>query len=157
MTAIRSEVRRWLADHLPPLVIVTLALWAPPVVFTVLVDLRMVDGVGSGYPSLRDPALLLSGLQVALMGAALPCLRYSQARGWQLLAGACGVWMAHAAWVLQARLRLLGLRDLVSKETLITMAAMTIAIVILHETRQRFSRARTMHRLGSELTEPDRT
>ena len=137
----RERAREWLADHLVAIVIVLLALWAPPVIFTVLVDLKLVDAAGSGYPTLRDPGLLLALLQIALMIAALPLLSWRQARGWQLLAGACGVWLAHAAWTIQGRVRLVGVRDLATRETMMTIVALMIACLVLNEVRARYLRA----------------
>jgi hypothetical protein len=141
MSAMREGGRDWIADHLPAIAIVLLALWAPPVIFTVLVDLKVVEGAGSGYPTLRDPSLLLGVLQMVLMAAALPMLRFQQARGWQLLAGAWGAWLAHAAWAILGRLRLIGMRDLASRETVIAIIALGIAGIALIEVRNRFTRA----------------
>jgi len=139
--SIRDNVRNWLADHLAAIVIVLLALWAPPIIFTVLVDLKLVEGAGSGYPALRDPGLVLSVLQIALMTAAALMLILRRASAWPLLAGALAVWFAHAAWVIQGRLRLLGLHDLRSKETLITVTALAIASVVILEVRDRVTRS----------------
>lgn len=136
----RDHAREWLADHLAAIVIVLLALWAPPIVFAVLVNVKFVDA-GSGYPTLRDPALLLGLFQIALMAAALPLLSLRQARGWQVLAGAVGVWLAHAVWTIQGRLRLIGVRDLASRETVITIVALGIAAFVLLEVRSRYRRA----------------
>ena len=68
MSAMRKGARDWIADHLPAIVIVLLALWAPSIIFAVLVDLKIADGAGSGYPTLRDPSLLL-GLYIAATAA----------------------------------------------------------------------------------------
>jgi hypothetical protein len=136
----RGLLRQWLAEHVPAIVITLLVLWAPPTVFTVLVDLKFVDGAGSGYPTLRDPALLLTLLQIALMVAALPLVAWHQPRGWQLLNSAAGVWLAYAVWVIQGRLRLIGLRALISPETLITMTALGLAAIVLFELRTRYVR-----------------
>lgn len=136
----RALLRQWLAAHMPAIVITLLVLWAPPAVFAVLVDLKFVEGAGSGYPTLRDPALLLTLLQLVLMVAALPLMAWHQAHGWQLLNVAAGVWLAHAAWVIQGRLRLIGLRDLMSQETLITIAALGLVAMVLFELRTRYVR-----------------
>jgi hypothetical protein len=140
MSALRKGVRNWIADHLPAMVIVLLALWAPSIIFTVLVDLKIADGAGSGYPTLRDPSLLLGVLQITLMAAALPMLAFQRARGWQVLAGAWGVWLAHAAWTILGRLRLIGRSDLASRETLVTIVALGLAAIALFEVRNRFTR-----------------
>lgn len=137
----RARAREWLADHVPASVWIMFAVWAPPIVFTVLVDLKLVAGAGSGYPSLRDPALLLSVVQILLMAAALPLMHLRRrSRAWQLLCGALGIWALHAAWTILGRLRLVGRSDLVSRETLMTLAALAAAAYVLFEVRDRFTR-----------------
>ena len=141
MSAVRERARDWLADHVPALVWITFALWAPPIVFTVLVDLQLVGGAGSGYPSLRDPGLLLGILQIALMAAVLPLIyRRRRSRAWQLLCGSLIGWAAHAAWTIQGRLRLIGKSDLLSRETLVTLVALAVAAYVVFEVRDRFTR-----------------
>ena len=140
--AIRRRVRGWLADQLQALVWILLALWAPPIVFTILVDLKLAGGAGSGYPSLDDPALLLSILQNVEMTAALHAMRgRRRARAWQLLCGSLGVWAVFAAWTIQSRLRLIGRHDLWSRETLVTVGALAVAAYVLFEVRDRESGA----------------
>jgi len=140
----RDRARDWLADHLHALIWILLALWAPSIIFTVLVDLKLVGGAGSGYPTLRDPALLLSLMQITLMLAALPLIyRRRRSRAWQLLCGALGVWLMHGAWTILGRLRLLGRSDLASRETLMTLGALAAAAAVLFEVRDRFTRPAT--------------
>lgn len=134
-----ANARDWFADHLHALVWILLALWAPPVIFAVLVDLQLVGGAGTGYPTLRDPGLLLGLLQIAAMAAALPLIhRQRRLRAWQLLCAALGLWAVHAAWTILGRVRLVGLSDLVSRETLVTLAAWSIASIVVCEVRRRF-------------------
>ena len=134
-----AKARDWLADHLHALLWILLALWAPPVVFTVLVDLQLVGGAGAGYPTLRDPGLLLGLLQIAAMAVALPLMRGQRRfRAWQLLCAALGLWTVHAAWTILGRVRLVGPSDLMSRETLVTLAALSIASIVVGEVRQRF-------------------
>ena len=135
----RDRVREWLADHLMAIAIVLLVLWAPPIIFNVLVDLKVVDGAGSGYPTLRDPGLLISILQITLIAASLPSLPSRRKRGWNLLGGAMAMWFAYAAWTLQWRLRLSGVRDLASSETLLMLGAIAIASIVLIEVKSRFA------------------
>src|SRR4026209_444831 len=59
-----TRAQEWLADHVAAMVWILLALWTPPIAFTVLVDLELMAGAGSGYLSLRDPGLLLSIMQI---------------------------------------------------------------------------------------------
>ena len=40
----REQLRDWLADHLPALQWVLLALWLPPAAMTVGVDLKLIEG-----------------------------------------------------------------------------------------------------------------
>jgi len=150
MNATRSlheRARDWLADQLQPMVWITLALWAPPIVFTVLVDLGFAGGAGSGYPSLRDPSLLLSIMQLLLMAAALPLMRMRRRSfAWQLLCGALGTWAVHAAWTILGRLRLIGRSDLLSRETLLTLASLAVAAYVLFEVRDRYTRTAVIAR-----------
>jgi hypothetical protein len=137
-----TRAQEWLADHVAAMVWILLALWTPPIAFTVLVDLELMAGAGSGYLSLRDPGLLLSIMQIVLMAAALPLLRGRHvARARPLLLAALGVWFAHSAWTLQVRLRLIGRADLVSPETLVTFAALAAASGVMFAVRDRRSRA----------------
>ena len=139
--SMRESVREWLADHLHTFVWILLALWTPPVIFTVLVDLKLVESPGSGYLALRDPSLLLSVMLLVLLAAALPMMRLRRARAWQLLCGSLGVWWAHAAWTVLGRVRLAGPSDLMSRETLIALAALALASYVVLEVRSRFTRA----------------
>lgn len=139
--SMRESAREWLAGELGAFVWILLALWAPPVIFTVLVDVKLVGSAGSGYLPLRDPGLLLSIMMLMLMAAALPMMRLRRARAWQLLCGSLGLWWAHAAWTIQGRLRLIGTSDLVSRETLVTLAALAVASCVVFEVRGRFARA----------------
>jgi hypothetical protein len=132
-----NAARDWLGDHLHAFVWILLALWTPPVVFSVMVDVHLAGGAGGGYPTLRDPGLLLDIMQIVLMAASLPLMRRHHMRAWRLLSGALGVWFVHAAWVIQGRLRLIGRRDLLSRETLIALAALAVASIVLMAVRDR--------------------
>ena len=149
VTAVRAQ--QWLADHVAAMVWILLALWVPPIAFTVLVDLKLMAAEGSGYLSLRDPGLLLSIMQVLLMAAALPMMRWRPGRARPLLLAALGVWFAHSAWTVQVRLRLIGRGDLLSPETLVTFAALAAASGVMFALRDRRQRAEP--RL-SETTNP---
>jgi hypothetical protein len=120
----------WLADHLGALVWIVLALWTPPVAFSIMVDLHLAGGVGSGYPGLHDPGLLLDVMQIVLMASALPLLHRDRALAWRLLCGALGVWFLHDAWSIQAQLRLIGRHALLSHEMLLAAAPAVAALVL---------------------------
>ena len=137
--ALRAQ--QWLADHVAAMVWILLALWVPPIAFTVLVDLKLMPAEASGYLSLRDPGLLLGIMQVLLMAAALPMMRWRPSRARPLLLAALGAWFAHAAWTLQVRLRLMGRADLLSPETLVTFAALAAASGVMFAVRDRRRRA----------------
>jgi hypothetical protein len=119
-----TRAQEWLADHVAAMVWILLALWTPPIAFTVLVDLELMAAAGSGYLSLRDPGLLRH-----------------VARARPLLLAALGVWFTHAAWTLQVRLRLIGRADLLSPETLVTFAALAAASGVMFAVRDRRRRA----------------
>ena len=44
-----TRAQEWLADHVAAMVWILLALWTPPIAFTVLVDLKLMAAAGSGY------------------------------------------------------------------------------------------------------------
>ena len=131
---------RWLATHLSWLIWVLLALWVPPLLFTIAIDLGVIAAPASGYPALTDPALIASSLQIALMAAALPGLRAGAARSWMLLAAALGAWSAHAAWMIVGRVRLAGARTLTAPETLLSIGGLAAAAGVLIAVRRSFRR-----------------
>jgi hypothetical protein len=150
-----TRAQAWLADHVAAMVWILLALWTPPIVFTVLVDLKLMAGAGSGYLSLRDPGLLLSIMQIVLLAAALPLLRgRNVARARPLLLAALGVWFAHSAWTLQVRLRLIGRADLLSPETLVMFAALAAASGVMFALRDRRRMADTSTRIATTNPPP---
>jgi hypothetical protein len=132
----RDAVSRWLATHTAALVWVLVALWAPPIVITVLIDVHLVRGASTGYPGLLDPGLLISIAQVVVMALALSSWRTSRLRAWHLLRAALGLWLLYTAWTLQWRLRLLGSSDLISKETLLTVTALAMATAVIVAIRE---------------------
>jgi len=126
----------WLATHLSWFVWVLLAIWAPPLLFTIAIDLRLIAAPGSGYPALTDPALVTSSLQIALMAAALPGMRARKPHSWMLLAAALGAWCAYVVWMIQGRVRLAGLRTLWSPETLLSIGGLVAAAIVLLAVRR---------------------
>jgi hypothetical protein len=131
-----DAVSVWLATHLSWFVWALLAIWAPPLLFTIAIDLGLIAAPGSGYPALTDPALLTSCLQIALMAAALPGLSARRPRSWMFLAAALGAWCAHASWLIQGRVRLTGVRTLLSPETLLSIAGIAAAASVLLAVRR---------------------
>jgi hypothetical protein len=85
----------WLASHLSWIVWALIALWAPAVLYAIAIELRLIAAPGSGYPTLRDPALITSVLQLALMASAVAGLSEQRARSWRLLTAAYVMWIAH--------------------------------------------------------------
>ncbi|MBY0493537.1 MAG: hypothetical protein K2Y23_04930 [Cyanobacteria bacterium] len=149
---LRAQI--WVADHVAAMVWILLVLWAPPIVFTVLVDLKLANAAGSGYLSLRDPGLLLSIMQILLMAAALPMMRPHPGRARPLLLAALAVWFAHSAWTLQIRLRLIGRADLVSSETLVTFAALAAATGVVLAVRDRRQQLETPTAIATTAPPP---
>ena len=120
---------------------ILLALWAPPVIFTVLVDLKLV-----GEPRFRLSVVARSG----------PAAQHHAARpdGGGAADDAVAprprvAAVVRIAWRLvdarrvddSGRLRLIGASDLVSRETLVTLAALAVASYVVFEVRGRFTRA----------------
>ena len=129
----------WLAAHLPWLVWMLLVIWAPPVLYTLAIDLHWIEAPASGYPTLTDPALLASTLQIGLMLAALPGMAARRPRSWNLLAAAVLAWLAHFSWTTISRFRLDGARGLQTLDTLWPLAGVIAAVTVLSVVRPYFS------------------
>lgn len=147
-------VSSWLVTYLPWFNWVLLAMWAPSVLFTIAIDLDAIEAPASGYPPLTDPALVTSALQMALMAAALPGMRAQQPRSWMLLAAALGAWCAHAAWMIQGRVRLAGARTLRSPETLLAIGGIVAAAMVLLAVRRCFRHEAVHDIRGHERVAP---
>ena len=132
----------WLADHLSWLVCAWLALWAPPLLFTMGVDLGLITEAATGFPTLTDVTVITSAVQLTLMAASVRGLATRQPRAWRLLVGALAAWGAHTAWLMQSRFRLDGVTTLASPETLFALGGMTLAAVILFGVRRHFQEER---------------
>ena len=132
----------WLASHLSWIVWALIVLWAPAALYAVAIDLRLIAAPGSGYPTLRDPALVTGVLQVALMAAALPGMAMYRGRSWRLLAAAHVMWLAHFLYSVMSRTRLDGLRALRAPETLWPLVGLIAAAFVLFGVRRCFQRDR---------------
>jgi hypothetical protein len=141
---------RWIAAHLSWFVCALLALWAPPLLFTMGVDLGVITEAQSGFPALTDVAVITTAIQLILMAAALPGLAARQPRSWQLLSGALAAWCAHAAWMTQARIRLVGFSSLGSRESLLAIGGITVAALALAVARSQFEERRSVAAPGRE-------
>ena len=124
-------MRRWLADHLAWAVCVLLALWAPPLAFAMGLDFGILTERSIPRSVFRDPSVITSAVQLALMAAAVPSVSRQRARGWRLLAAALAAWTAHVAWAVFSRARLAGAGDLISPETLVQVSALAVAAAVL--------------------------
>lgn len=131
----------WVAGHLSWFVWALLVIWAPPLLYAIAIDLDLIGAPGSGFPTLRDPALILGALQVALMIAAVPGMAERRPRSWKMLAAACVVWCAHFAWGALSRLRLDGVRALCFSETWSPLGWLIGAAVVLLAVRRHFQHA----------------
>ncbi len=141
---------RWLAEHLSWLVCVLLAIWAPPLLFTIGVDLGLITAAQSGFPALTDVTLITSAMQIILMAAALPGLAARHPSSWRLLAGALAAWCAHNAGVMQSRIRLTGFGSLGSRESLLALGGMAAAAATLLVARRHFHERRSLAARGRE-------
>jgi hypothetical protein len=93
-----AAARQWIASHLRWIVVAALALWTPPVVASVAV-----------YRGWRDPAVLLTIVELVLMGGALRGLAARRLAAWWLLLLSRGAVLAQTAWLLLVNARLDGL------------------------------------------------
>lgn len=135
----RVHAREWLADHLPAMHWMLLALWVPPVAFTIAVNLGWIAGAGTGYLRLGDPSLVLAAAQVVLMAAAMPGMSQRYSRSWWLASAALVAWVAHAAWNVQGRVRLSGGHELLAIETIMSLTGLLLMAGVLAEVRRHFS------------------
>lgn len=140
----RDSARTWLAEHLAAAHWMLLALWVPPIAFAIGVNLRLVGGAGSGYQTLRDPSLILGAAQVSLMAAALPGMVSRRPRSWWFACVAVAAWSAHVAWGILSRVRLSGVRELLSFETVTAVAGLALAALVVIEVRWRYTVAATI-------------
>jgi len=141
---------RWLADHLSWFVCAWLALWAPPLLFTMGVDFGLITEAASGFPVFTDVTVITSAIQLTLMAASIRGLASRQPRAWRLLVGALAAWGAHTVWLMQVRLRLDGVRTLAAPETLLSLGGMTVAAVVLISVRGHFRERRSLDARGHE-------
>lgn len=132
----------WLADHLSWLVCAWLALWAPPLLFTIGVDLGLITEAATGFPALTDVTVITSAVQLILMAASVRGLATRRPRAWRLLVGALAAWGAHTGWLMLSRFRLGGGTTLTSPETLLALGGMTLAAVTLYAARPHFQEER---------------
>jgi hypothetical protein len=133
----------WLASHLSWIVWALIALWAPAVLYAIAIELRLIAAPGSGYPTLRDPALITSVLQLALMASAVAGLSEQRARSWRLLTAAYVMWIAHFLYGAISRARLDGPRVLRAPETWWPLAGLIAAAIVLAGVRRYFQREGT--------------
>jgi hypothetical protein len=127
----------WIASHLSWLIWPLLALWAPPLLYAIAVNLQIIDAASNGFAPLTDPALVIATVQVALMMAALPGMGLKHPRSWKLLAASLLAWAGWVAWMFTVRMRL-GLPIWGSQETLWSMARLIAAAAVLLGLRRHF-------------------
>jgi hypothetical protein len=133
-----AAVTGWLAGHLAWFTVALLAVWTPPVLFAIAVDVGWVTGPWTEYPALTDPALILSVVQLALMAASLAGLPSRRPWAWWLLAGALAAWGLHAAWALQGRLRLMGVSTLWAPDAVMMLGGIAVSAAFMVVVRPRF-------------------
>jgi hypothetical protein len=132
-------LRLWIVDHLPSITVGLLALWLPPVVVSLAVDLGVM--AGDGYPRLSDPALALPALELALMIVAVPRLAGRAATGWILLAGSRVAVLLQTAWTIVLSSRLIGVRTtLTSRPVVEAVAGLVVAAYLLTAIRREYTR-----------------
>ena len=139
-----DALRRWLAEYLPWMVWVLLALWGPPAAFTIAVNLGLITDAGSGFARLTDLPFALTLLQLALMAASLPGLLTRRAWAWHVQAAAAGAWAGNVAWQIQSGLRLTGASTLHARETLLAVGALAIYSLMLLSIRRHFAERRAV-------------
>jgi len=132
-------LRSWIVDHLPSITVALLALWLPPVLVSLAVDLGVM--AGDGYPRLIDPALTLPTIELALMIVAVPRLASRATTGWMLLAASRVAVLLQTAWTILLSSRLVGVRTtLTSRPVVEAIAGLAVAAYLLTAIRREYTR-----------------
>lgn len=129
-----NRAKEWTAQHLPWMAIALLALWLPPILFRLAVDVGLV--AGRGYPALTDPNTVLSAAELGLMVAAVPRLSDRKAVGWKLLVWSRFAVLAQTLWTILIYSRLTGfLPTMLDKAVVEAVVGLVIAAYVLIQIR----------------------
>jgi hypothetical protein len=126
--------REWTVQHLPWIITALLALWLPPLLYGVAVDVGLAQG--SGYPGLTDPATLMPAVELSAMIAAIPRLAERKQSGWTLLLWSRVAVLAQTLWTFFVGARLTGVMNTLGTRTiLVASAGLMISAYVLIEIR----------------------
>ncbi|HMF95413.1 MAG TPA: hypothetical protein VKE96_14020 [Vicinamibacterales bacterium] len=136
-----DAAREWVTRNLPWAVVVLLALWMPPVLYALAVDVGVVKG--TGYPALIDPMMVTAVSELSLMIAALPRLLNREAAGWHLLLWSRVVVLAQTVWLIFVYTRLDGLAATLRSRAVVEAAiGLAVAAYVLMQIRPLYQRDR---------------
>ena len=125
-----GHAKEWTAQHLPWISIALLALWMPPILFRLAVDVGLV--AGTGYPALTDPSTVMSATELALMAAAVPHLFNRKATGWRLLLWSRFAVLSQTFWTILLYWRLTGfLPTMLDKPIVEAVVGLAISAYVL--------------------------
>ena len=129
-----DRAKEWTSQHLPWITIALLALWLPPILFRLGVDVGLL--AGRGYPALTDPSTVLSVTELALMVAAVPYLFDRKAAGWRLLLWSRCAVLAETVWRILIYSRLTGvLPTMLDRAVVEAIVGLLISAYVLFQIR----------------------
>jgi len=130
-----TMIDRWVAERLSSITLVLLALWVPPVIFTLAVDTGLTP-YRSGYLRPTDPSLLLEIVELTAMIVAVAPLRRRDRWGWSLLVWSRAAVAAQTLWHIATGARLTSIRtELATRSTVEALAGLAVAVVLLARVR----------------------
>jgi hypothetical protein len=133
-----STPRRWFVDTLPWIVAGLLLLWIPPVITAILAGAGAIPG--QGYPALTSPDAVLPGVELVLLGCAIPGLRRRAVRAWRLLAWSRVVVLVQAFWAILVNTRLNGFgATLATRTAREFILGLAVAVLVLVWIRSEYS------------------
>jgi hypothetical protein len=143
---VTDRTREWIVQHLPWITMALLALWLPPVLYCVAVNIGLVEG--SGYPTLIDPNTSMPVIELSAMIAAVPRLIERKKSGWMLLVFSRVAVLLQTLWMILVGSRLTGiLHTLATRSVVVAIAGLLVAAYLLIEVRPLY--VKTGKRLGT--------
>jgi hypothetical protein len=135
---VTARAKEWTVQHLPWIVTALVALWLPPPLYCIAVDIGLVEG--AGYPRLTDPSTFLPVIELSAMIAAIPLLIDRKASGWMLLVVSRLAVLAQTLWVFAVGSRLTGvLHTLGTRTVVVAVAGLLLSAYVLLAVRSLYA------------------
>jgi hypothetical protein len=135
---VTARAKEWTVQHLPWIVTALLALWLPPLLYCIAVDIGLVHG--AGYPGLTDPSTFLPVVELSAMIAAIPLLIDRKASGWKLLVVSRLAVLLQTLWIFVVGSRLTGvMHTLGTRTVVVAVAGLLLSAYVLFEVRSLYA------------------